>query len=101
MLHVVVGIFGPWKKIAVPAADSQFTNTSSIEDATPFSFPFSPKHQAKLQLPSFTTLASHLTLFHHWASSVANLPLLWACGLLSSSPEVLQIRGAGTQQNLR
>lgn len=42
LLHVPVGIFNLWKKIAVPpTAGSQFTNTSSMGDTTPFSFPFS------------------------------------------------------------
>lgn len=64
LLHIPVGIFDLWKKIAVPpTVGSQFTNTSSVGDTTPFSFPYSPNHQQKLQLPFLTTLASLLTLF--------------------------------------
>lgn len=63
LLRVPVGIFDLWKKIAVPPlAGSQFRNTSSIRDITPFSFPLPPDHQQKLQLPFLATPASHLTL---------------------------------------
>lgn len=63
-LRVPAGIFDLWKKPAVPpSAGSQFTDTSSMGDTTPFSFPLLPNHQQKFQLHFLTTLARHLTLF--------------------------------------
>lgn len=61
--HSSWGFWPLAEKAVPPTAGSQLTNTSSTGDTTPFSSPFSPNHQQKLQLPFLTTLASHLALF--------------------------------------
>jgi len=82
LLHIPAGTFDLWKKIAVPpTAGSQFTNTTSMGDTTPFPFPLSSNHQQKLQLPFLTTLESHLAHFLP-LGKLTNVSLFCACGLL-------------------
>lgn len=101
LLHIAVGIFDLWKKIAVPPpAGSQFTDISSMGDTTPFSFPLSPDHQQKLQLPFLTALASHLTLFLP-LGKLSNYFAIALCLWSPQIPEVPQIRGADMQLNLK